>query len=49
MDDSPEYGIIKCFFCKKEMYCQKGLEIHQQYYCKKLFPKKHKNHESKKK
>ena len=26
--------IIYCAYCNKEMYCVKGLEIHQKYYCK---------------
>ena len=37
-----EYGIIKCKYCKKEMYCMKGLELHQRFYCIKIKNKKQK-------
>ena len=37
-----EYGIIKCKYCKKEMYCMKGLELHQRFYCIKTKNKKQK-------
>lgn len=28
------YDMFVCRFCSKEMYTQKGLELHEMYYCK---------------